>query len=396
MIVRGLLAAFLWLLPISGAAWAEEWNVRSIEGGAKVFTMGAWDAPSVGANLRDNALLQTTSDGRILLRRGADRIDLEPSTKLRVEGEDPIDSIARTFEGAVGVGEAWSDGKRFLVMTPQASIQAKGAIFGVVADARAMTVAVQQGLVSVTDLATQKTVDVKEGEFFRVMSGPAGATETPPKSDPASAAAKDAAARIAALGPPERDANQSGDIDPKAVGAIKDGSGEKADSKMAEDAADAVHQEKRKARLGKGDPRAVAAVRQIESDLMEGVDVDAEPLDHDFKWTEVEDGELRLKPLSRIIFGLGRSEALKFWGIWFAACISLGMLTSSLMKDAGVGAGMNTLLIMLAFATAILVRDAFFRAGANLEIEPFLSIGMMLGAMPLLLLGGAFAKMRLD
>jgi hypothetical protein len=65
------------------------------------------------------------------------------------------------------------------------------------------------------------------------------------------------------------------------------------------------------------------------------------------------------------------------------------------MRDAGLGGFANTVIVMLAFAAAILVRDAFFRAGANIAVEPFMSIGMMLGAMPLLLLGGAFAKLRI-
>jgi hypothetical protein len=39
-------------------------------------------------------------------------------------------------------------------------------------------------------------------------------------------------------------------------------------------------------------------------------------------------------------------------------------------------------------------RELFFRSGDNLELEPYLSLGMMLGAMPLLLLSGAFPKVR--
>ncbi len=136
-------------------------------------------------------------------------------------------------------------------------------------------------------------------------------------------------------------------------------------------------------------------MRQIESDLLQGIDVDSEPLDDNFQWTEVEDGKVRLKPLWRIIVGLSGGEAYEFWALSIVVCTLLGALTSALMKDVGMGPVLNTAIIMLAFATAILVRDAFFRDASNITIEPFMSMGMMLGAMPLLLLGGAFTKFKL-
>jgi hypothetical protein len=385
------------------AAWAEDWSVQSVEGAVSLFTGGEWSAPRVGADLPANAVLQTTSDGRILILRGADQIDLAPSTKLRVEGDNPIDSIARQFEGVIGVGEPASVGKRFLVVTPDGSMQAKGAIFGVAVDSSATTISVVRGLVTVTNFAARKTVDVTDGQVFRILHGPAGAQDSAPPADAASIAAKEAAARIAAGDADGKDgdkasaanAGKTGDIDPKSVGALKDSQRQGSDAKMAEDAAAAAHEEKRKAKLGKADPRTVAAVRQIESDLLQGIDVDTEPLDDNFKWTEVEDGKVRLKPLWRVILGLSGGEAYEFWALWIVVCTLLGVLTSALMKDVGMGPVLNTAIVMLAFAAAILVRDAFFREASNIAIEPFMSVGMMLGAMPLLLLGGAFTKFRL-
>jgi hypothetical protein len=393
---RSVFVALLCLLSGLRAASAEDWSIQNVDGGVSMFTGGEWSPPLVGTNLPGNAVLQTKSDGRILVIRGADRIDLAPSSKLRVEGENPIDSIARVFEGAIGVGEAASLGKRFMVVTPDASVQAKGAVFGVVTDARATTVAVVGGLVTVMNFATQKTVDVTDGQVLRILHGPAGIQDAPPQDDPASLAAREAAAR---LDPNAKTATNSAattaDIDPKTLGALKDSQHQASDAKMVEDAAAAAHEEKRKAKLGKADPKAVAAVRQIESDLLQGIDVDAEPLDDNFQWTEVEDGKVRLKPLWRIILGLSGAEAYEFWALAVVVCTLLGALTSALMKDVGMGPILNTALVMLAFAVAILVRDAFFRGASNIAIEPFLSMGMMLGAMPLLLLGGAFTKFKL-
>jgi hypothetical protein len=99
--------------------------------------------------------------------------------------------------------------------------------------------------------------------------------------------------------------------------------------------------------------------------------------------------------LWRVILGLSEAEAYEFWALWIAVCTLLGALTSALMKDVGMGPVLNTAIVMLAFAAAIPVRDAFFREASNIAIEPFMSVGMMLGAMPLMLLGGAFTKFRL-
>jgi hypothetical protein len=403
LFLRSLFVALLCLLPAISAAWAEDWSVQNVEGAVSVFTGGEWSAPRVGTDLPANAVLQTTSDGRILILRGADRIDLAPSTKLRVEGDNPIDAIARQFEGVIGVGEAASLGKRFLVVTPDGSMQAKGAVFGVAVDARAPTVSVVRGLVTVTNFAGQNTVDVTDGQVFRILHGPAGIQDAAPPNDLASIAAKEAAARIASNGADGKDADKAsvanaaktGEIDPKSVGALKDSQRQASDAKMAEDAAAAAHEERRKAKLGKADPKTVAAVRQIESDLLQGIDVDSEPLDDNFQWTEVEDGKVRLKPLWRVILGLSGGEAFEFWALWVVVCLLLGVFTSALMKDVGMGPILNTAIVMLAFAAAILVRDAFFREASNIAIEPFMSVGMMLGAMPLLLLGGAFTKFRL-
>jgi hypothetical protein len=403
LLLRSLFVALIFLLPGLHTAWAEDWSVQNVEGAVSVFTGGEWSPALVGADLPANAVLQTRSDGRILIVRGDDQIDLAPSTKFRVEGDNPIDAIARDFEGVVGVSETAGVGKRFLVVTPDASMQAKGAVFGVAVDTSATTVSVVRGLLTVTNFATQKTVDVTDGQVFRILHGPAGIQDSAPPNDLASLAAKAAAARVASTNPDGKDADKAsaanaaktGDIDPKAVGTIKDSQRQAADAKMAEDAAAAAHEEKRKAKLGKADPRAVAAVKQIESDLLQGIDADAEPLDDDFKWTEVEDGKVRLKPLWRVILGLSGGEAYEFWALWTVVCTLLGVLTSALMKDVGMGPLLNTVIVMLAFATAILVRDAFFRDVSNIAIEPFMSIGMMLGAMPLMLLGGAFTKFRL-
>src|SRR5437763_9326869 len=156
-----------------------------------------------------------------------------------------------------------------------------------------------------------------------------------------------------------------------------------------------MHEEQKSATLGKADPRAVAAAARSTRELFSDFDVEVEPWDDSFQWTEIENGELRLKPLWRILLTLGGAEYLEFWFLAFVACLFLGAISSAIMERAGFGVFGSMLLVAFAFAFAILIRDVFFRAGANVAIEPFLSIGMMLGLMTTTLLSGAFAKQRL-
>ncbi len=383
----------MFLALSGGAASAQDWTL--VEGSARAFASAEWTQPMVGAPLPKAALLQTEADGGALVARGDDRLRLNPRSKIRIEGDDPADALVRVFEGVVGATESAAVGKHFVVMTSFASFAAKGAVFGVATDAAGTTLTVRRGLVSATDFATQTTVDVTDGQTFRALRGRAGTVQAAPgATDPAALAAKEAAGRAA----PGQEAS-SGEaaapapgVDRNATGAIKPSAGS---AKMAEDAAGAVHEEKRKAKLGKADARTAAAVQSIEKDLFQDIDVEAEPWSDDFKWTQVEDGEIRLKPIWRIILGLSGAEAYEFWALFSLTCLMLGGLTNAVLKDAGFGAVLNGVLVMLAFAVAILVRDAFFRGGDNISLEPFLSVGMMLGAMPALLLSGAFAKVRL-
>ena len=376
------------------AAFAEDWKVQSLDGSVRAFANAEWTHPAVGAPLPKAALLQTDGDGVALIARGDDKLSVDPESKIRIEGAEPSQTLVRVFQGVLGAAETAGAGKRFLVMTTHASFDAKGAVFGVATDAAGTTLTVRKGLVSATDLVTRKTVDVTDGEVFRAR-GRAGAPSNPAANDPVAAAAKAAASRASgdAPGAEASSAAPGADrLDRNATGAIKPGA---ANAKTAEDAAGAVHEERRKAKLGKADARTAAAVASIERDLAEGVDVETEPWQDDFKWTQVESGEVRLKPIWRIILGLSGAEAYEFWALFLLISLMLGGVTNAVLKEAGFGAVLNGVVVILAFATAILVRDAFFRGGDNVSLEPYLSVGMMLGAMPALLLSGAFAKLRL-
>jgi hypothetical protein len=67
--------------------------------------------------------------------------------------------------------------------------------------------------------------------------------------------------------------------------------------------------------------------------------------------------------------------------LFVLVCLILGGVTNAVLQETGFGSLFNALLVMTAFAAAILVRDVFFRAGDNLALEPYLSMGMMLAAL---------------
>ena len=380
-------AALLLFTLTAQATPSPAWEIFSLHGGARAFIGGEWatldvaDTPAYGAEIR------TGADGHLALGRAGDILTAAPLAKFDLEG-DETRVLTRIFEGEIAITATERPGERFLIMTSAASLLVKGAQLGVVADASSVVVSVRQGLVLATDLATRRTVEVRAGETYRAQVGAAGTVEKTPTGDAALKVAEDAAA-----GHASDSAGSTDPLDRVPTGTLSGGAA-RGDAKLAEDAAAAVHEQRRKAKLGKADPRAVAAVRSIERDLLQGIDVEAEPWDDDFQWTEMEDGEVRLKPISRIVFGLHGAERFEFWVLFVLVCVILGGLTNAVLQETGFGSLSNALLVMTAFAAAILARDLFFRAGANLTLEPFLSMGMMMAAMPVLLLSGAFAKMR--
>jgi hypothetical protein len=393
MRIRTLLLALFSLGVPLGAAHAEDWRVQTVQGQARLFSAGAWSAAQPGALLPPGAIVETGDGGRALVLRDRDSIDVAAAAKIRIEGDDALTTTVRDFAGVVGVSESAAENKRFLVMTAHASALAQGAVFGVVTDPHGTTITVASGLVSVTDLSRRSTVDLGPGQTARIRLGQAAALLAPAEADAASAAAHDAAARLQPGGPPIATETPG---DPRALGALKSDAKGANQAKAVDQATAELHELRGKAKLGKGDPKTVAAVGRMAEELMRDVDVETDPWNDDFKWTEVENGELRLKPIHRVVLGLSGSEALQFWTLALMISFILGMLTKSILKEAGFGMAMNTGLVMLAFIVAVLIRDAFFRAQEFIAAEPFLSLGMMIGAMPLLLLSGAFAKLRLD
>ncbi|MDE3176741.1 MAG: hypothetical protein KGM15_11625 [Pseudomonadota bacterium] len=401
MALRAFILSFLCVLFAAGAAYADDWRIVDVAGSARAFAAGAWAPLQAGAPLIPNAIVQTDGDGRLRLAGAGATLDAPADAKFRIDGDAA--PLLRLFDGGLGVEASASLG----VMTTYAYAETADAAFAVVAEPYGSTIAVTRGLVKVTDLTTRKTMLLRDGQILRLRAGQATLTLTAPVDQPAMATAASAAAgRLDAEGLNTKialvDKTPTGALRPdaaaSAIAALRDSAPNKngaGSARLAEEAADAVHEERRKAKLGKADPRAVAAAARISRELFRDIDVDVEPWDDSFEWTEMEHGEKRLKPIWRVMLALGGAQSLEFWFLAFVSCLFLGAISNAIMEKSSFGLAGNTLLVMAAFAAALGLRDAFFRAGANLAIEPFLSIGMMLSAMTLILLSGAYAKLRL-
>ena len=401
MALRGFILSFLCFLFAASAAQAEDWRIVEVAGTARAFAAGEWTPLQPGATLTPHAIVQTQDDSHVALARAGAALDVPAGAKFRVEGE--TSPLLRLFDGGLGV-EASAP---LAVMTTYAAVETEGAVFAVVAETYGTTIVVQRGLVKVTDLTIRKTVLLHDGQILRLRPGRALVALSGPADQPAIATAQSVAAgRLDAEALPTKialvDKTPTGALRPdaaaSAIAALRASAPAKngaASAHLAEEAADAVHEERRKAKLGKADPRAVAAAARITRELFQDIDVEVEPWDDSFQWTQVENGELRLKRVWQVVLALGGAQSMEFWFLAFVSCLFLGAISNAIMEKSGFGLAGGTLMVMAAFATALLIRDAFFRAGANLALEPFLSIGMMLCAMTLLLLSGAFAKLRL-
>jgi hypothetical protein len=369
------------------AATAEDWAVNSLEGTARTFARGAWEQAKVGDQLTPDILVE--SAGRMRLARGPQSLSLGAGARIRIEHDDA--SLVRAFEGALGATVDVGAGESFLVMTTFASIEARLAIFGLFAERDGADLAVRDGVVRVTDLITRRSFELRAGQSLRLHRGFGEADIHAPKPDDLALLAANASP--AGKTRSDSEAAAAAALDRSSLGGVGPAGKAKGDPKADRDAVDAARDFKGKP--GKASARDMATATAVTRELMQDPEYEVDPLDDSYQWTQVEDGVVRLKPIWRVIADLHGAERYQFWIIVAFACLGLGGLAGFALQNAGLGLTGNTLLVMTAFAAAILVRDLFFRSGGYIQSEPYLSLGLMLGAMPAFLLAGAAAKLRL-
>ena len=164
----------LLMLFIAAPIVADEWEVSRVRGEVNQQVSGKWQAIARGDVIADDRLLRTGSDGRIGLSRGAETIELQGDTQIRIKdaGDDLMTSVLQDF-GAVSIDVERRNVQHFSVQTPFLAAVVKGTRFTVRSDQRGASVDVSRGVVQVQDTINDLVSDIRPGQEATVT------TETP-------------------------------------------------------------------------------------------------------------------------------------------------------------------------------------------------------------------------
>ena len=150
------LAIALFAALMSLPALADNWTAIQLRGTVVVFVDGNWQRLSRGDVVPDDRLVQTSGNGHVVFSRGAEMIDLGPSTQVQIfdkPGSKPYTTVKQFF-GVVKVEAEVQKVQHFSVENNYLAAVVKGTKFTVTADKDQSTVAVQRGHVAVTSNAT--------------------------------------------------------------------------------------------------------------------------------------------------------------------------------------------------------------------------------------------------
>lgn len=150
------LAIALFAALVSLPALADNWTAIQLRGTVAQFVDGDWQRLSRGDVVPDDRLVQTSGNGHVVFSRGAELIDLGPSTQVQIfdkPGIKPYTTV-KQYYGVVKVEAEAQNVQHFSVENNYLAAAVKGTKFTVTADKEQSTVAVQRGHVAVTSQAT--------------------------------------------------------------------------------------------------------------------------------------------------------------------------------------------------------------------------------------------------
>ena len=167
--LRIVLQLLLFVLMVAPTL-AEGWVVSRLRGTVEHQSRGSWVALERGMAILDGAAVRTGADGRVGLARGAETIDLDPSTQIVLhEGAGRITSIVQT-SGVLVADVEKRNVQHFSVQTPFAAAVVKGTKFRVAVGRNSAQVVVERGTVQVQDTINDLVVDVVRGQQAEVGS----------------------------------------------------------------------------------------------------------------------------------------------------------------------------------------------------------------------------------
>ena len=165
------ICVFWFMLVLASPAFADDWMVSRVRGDVTQQVGAVWQTVQRGDVIADNRYLRTGADGRIGLARGAETIELQANTQIRIEdaGPERMTSVLQDF-GVVTIEAERRNVQHFSVQTPFLAAVVKGTRFTVLSDQSAASVQVNRGIVQVQDTLNDLVVDVRPGQEATVST----------------------------------------------------------------------------------------------------------------------------------------------------------------------------------------------------------------------------------
>jgi hypothetical protein len=167
-LIRSITLAIFLSLSSIGVAFASDWIAGKVRQPAK-FTIDKknWTTIARGMKIPDVSWIYTGKSGRLVLKRGKETIQFKPKTMAAIAKRNKSGSktlVVQQF-GELLLDVETRKRKHLKVETPFLAAVVKGTTFSVKVNSRSTNLAVQKGVVEVTD--------ERRGLQTNVNSGPA-------------------------------------------------------------------------------------------------------------------------------------------------------------------------------------------------------------------------------
>jgi hypothetical protein len=171
------LAFFAALLPFSAQADGASWQIEKMSGDVRVLSEDAQPV-SLGAGraLSEGSVIETGTDGRVILSRGDESIVVSPNTSLSLAPESNRGMMTTILQrmGTILLSVDKKDRQHFEVETPYLAAVVKGTKFTVTVDGKGSAVHVVEGAVEVIDLGTGDVGLIRPGQTAQSFASAAG------------------------------------------------------------------------------------------------------------------------------------------------------------------------------------------------------------------------------
>ena len=164
-------------LLLASPAMADElgsWHIDHISGEAFVHGKGVQQvALSPGQSIKPGTVIETGSNGRVLLSRGTETIAVSPDSSLEVAPDSDKGGMTHFLQrlGTILLKVDKKNHKHFEVETPFLAAVVKGTKFTVSVEPEGAAVHVMQGVVEVTDLDTGDVGMIRPGQTAEALAG---------------------------------------------------------------------------------------------------------------------------------------------------------------------------------------------------------------------------------